>query len=255
MGITLRSLGLFGTALFALLFSITFLSSDTIEQSVKGFVQYQIEKELKEKQALVKQSSLADSALKIAGRLGYEEDKIKQDIENKLPDKIAAVIASMCGYDCEKKKALAQSMTAGYLDRIKNIQLAQNTLADIIKGRYLKIIGELKLDLRIFLGSNFIMFLLVLVISWAKPKAMAHLFLPGMLLLTATVVASSIYIFGQDWFYTILYNDYMGFAYVTYIGVIFLVLLDIVFNKARVTTEVINAFLHAIGSAFSVVSC
>ncbi|GAA4821093.1 hypothetical protein GCM10011365_23590 [Marinicella pacifica] len=255
MGITLRSIGLFGTALFALLFSVTFLSSDTIEQSAKGFVKYQIEKELKEKQALVTQSSLADSALKIAGRLGYEESKIKQDIENKLPDKIASVIASMCGYDCEKKKNLAQSITSGYLDRIKNIQLAQHTLADIIKDRYLKIIGELKFDLRIFLGSNLIMFLIVLIVSFAKPKAMAHLFLPSILLLAATAIAGAFYIFGQDWFYTILYNDYMGFAYLAYIGVIFMILLDIVFNKARVTTEVINAFLHTIGSAFSVVSC
>lgn len=47
----------------------------------------------------------------------------------------------------------------------------------------------------------------------------------------------------------------MGLAYLAYFGVIFLVLFDIVFNKARVTTEIINAFLHAIGSAFSVVSC
>jgi hypothetical protein len=99
------------------------------------------------------------------------------------------------------------------------------------------------------------MFLFLLVVSFAKPKAIAHLFLPGVLLLSATVLASAIYIFGQDWFYTILYNDYMGFSYLAYIAVIFGILLDIALNKARVTTEVINGIANAVGSAFSVLPC
>lgn len=47
----------------------------------------------------------------------------------------------------------------------------------------------------------------------------------------------------------------MGFGYVAYIAVIFGFLIDIIFNKARVTTEIINAILNAIGSALSVAPC
>ena len=68
----------------------------------------------------------------------------------------------------------------------------------------------------------------------------------------ATTVAAAFYLPGQDWFYTILYNDYMGFGYVAYIGVIFGFLTDVVFNAARITTQVINSILNAIGSALSV---
>ncbi len=67
--------------------------------------------------------------------------------------------------------------------------------------------------MRIFFGSNAVMFLILLAISLLKPKAVAHLFLPGVFLLVATISASAIYLFGQDWFYTILYNDYMGFGF------------------------------------------
>ena len=56
-------------------------------------------------------------------------------------------------------------------------------------------------------------------------------------------------------FYTILYNDYMGFGYLAYIAVIFGFLLDITFNGAKVTTQIINGIANAIGSAFSVVPC
>ncbi|MDZ7924918.1 MAG: hypothetical protein U5M23_12900 [Marinagarivorans sp.] len=255
MSITLRSIGLFGILLFGVLFAVTFVSPETIEKSAKGFVKYQIEKEVREKQQLLSESNVASKALSIAERLGVESEQIHENLDNKLPEKIASVIASMCGYDCERKKALAQSITSGYLDRIKNIEVAQDTLGDLIKGKYIEIVTNLKFDLRIFLGSNFLMFLILLIVSLAKPKAITHLFVPGVLLLTATILASVIYIFGQDWFYTILYNDYMGFGYLAYIAVIFGVLVDIALNKARVTTEVINGLANVVGSAFSVLPC
>lgn len=255
MSTTLRSVGLFGILIFGVLFSITFLSTESIEESTKGFVKYQIEKEIRERQQALTDSSVASKALSIAESLGVESKKIQKDLENNLPEKIASVIASMCGYDCERKKALSQSIASGYMDRLKNIRVAQDTLGDLIKGKYIEIVGNLKFDLRIFLGANFVMFLILLAVSFAKPKAIAHLFLPGMLLVLATIISSVIYIFGQDWFYTILYNDYMGFGYLAYLSVIFGVLIDIALNQARVTTEVINGIANALGSAFSVVPC
>lgn len=255
MGILLRLIGALGVLLFGLFFCITFGVPVKVEESAKGFVKSQIEKEIREKYQHVVDSSLANKALAIAGNLGLEEKQIEDDIENKLPEKIAAVLSAMCGYDCEKKKALTQSITNRYLDRIKNIKVAKNTLEDLIKGKYIQIIENLKIDLRIFLGTNLVMFLFLLLVSFLKSDAITHLFLPGMLLLLSTVLASSIYIFGQDWFYTILYNDYMGYTYLVYISIIFGVLVDIVFNKARITTEILNALANAVGSAFSVAPC
>ncbi len=241
--------------MFGALLSITVVSPKVIEESAKGFVKYQIEKEVRERQQTLSDSSVASKALSITKNLGLESEQIRKNLDNNLPEKIASVIASMCGYDCERKKALANSITSGYLDRLKRIRIAQDTLGELIKGKYVEIVGNLKLDLRIFLGSNFSMFLILLVISFAKPKAMTHLFLPGLLLVLATMISSAIYIYGQDWFYTVLYNDYMGFGYLTYLSVIFGVLVDIALNKARVTTEVINGIANALGSAFSVFPC
>ena len=255
MDITLRSVGLFGIFLFGILFSVTFVSPKVIEASAKGFVELQIEKEVREMHEAANQSATASKALDIAERLGFERKKIQEDLSNNLPEKIASVIASMCGYGCEKKKALAQSIASGYLERIKRIEVAQDTLGNLIKGKYMEIINNLKMDLRIFLATNFLMYLILFSVSFLKPQAIVHLFLPGLLLLIATVISSSIYIFGQDWFYTILYNDYMGFGYLVYLAVIFGVLVDIALNKARVTTEIINSIANAIGSAFSVVAC
>jgi len=167
----------------------------------------------------------------------------------------------MCGYDCEKKKALAASITQSYVKQIANIEIAEYNLGEVIKGKYLEIVENLRFDLRIFLGTNAAMFLVLLLIAFLKPKAVAQLFVPGILLLTATAVSSGIYIyiyiyiFGQDWFYTTLYNDYMGFGYLAYLSIIFAFLMDVTFNSARVTTELLNAACNAIGSSLSFVPC
>ncbi len=247
MRATLRIIGIFGTAMFVAMFALTFASTERIEASAKGFVKYQIAREVRDQQQAITQSSVVERVSRVAESLGLEKESIQQKLDNKLPEKIAAILASMCGYDCEKKKSIAQSISSSYLERIKNIQIAQNTLADIVKNKYLNIIDQLKRDLRTFFGTNGFMFLVLLVISLARPQATTHLFLPALLLLAATAAASAIYLFGQDWFYTILYNDYMGLAYLAYIAVIFAVLLDIALNKARISSAIINFFGHALG--------
>ena len=251
----LRIFGVIGVLVFGFLVSITFLSPQTVEHSAKGFVQYQIEQELRAKHQSLVQSGAANKALNIARKLGVESDRIQKSLDDDLPAKIASVIASMCGYDCERKKSVARSVTKGYLDRIKSIEVAQKTLGDIIKGKYVEIIGNLKRDICIFLSVNLSIFLIVLLVSFLKPQATPHLFMPGILLLLSTVISTTIYVFGQDWFYTILYNDYMGFGYLLYVALIFSALMDIVFNKASVTTEIINGIADALGSTFSVLPC
>ncbi|CAA0113675.1 Uncharacterised protein [BD1-7 clade bacterium] len=255
MSITLRFIGAFGIFLFGTLLSMTFLSPEKVEESAKGFVMFQVAKEVREKQQALNESSAAKTALKIAETLGLEKKEIQSKLESDLPEKIASVIASMCGYDCEKKKSIAHSVTSTYMERKKSIGVAEQTLGGIIKGKYLEIVGNLKLDLRIFLGSNLAIFIVLLVVSFIKPQALAHLFLPGLLLVVATVLSSSIYIFGQDWFYTILYNDYMGFGYLAYIAAIFGLMFDICFNQGRVTTQIINGIANVVGSAVSVMPC
>jgi len=255
MSVTLKTIGILGLMLFSTLFGLTFGLPDAVERSAKGFVQQQIAIEVEDKYYEIKTSPFAQKALLIAGKLGFEKDQIITDLENDIPKKIASTIAAMCGYDCEKKKALATSITQSYVKKISSIEVAEYNLGEVIKGKYLEIVENLKFDLRIFLGTNASMFLVLLLIAFLKPKAVAQLFVPGILLLTATIVASGIYIFGQDWFYTILYNDFMGFGYLAYLSVIFAFLMDVTFNSARITTELLNAFFEAIGSSLAFVPC
>jgi len=197
MSVTLKTIGMLGLILFGLLFGLTYGLPDSVERSAKGFVEKQIAIEVEEKYVELKTSSIAQQALSIAGKLGFEKDQIVSDLENDIPEKIASTITAMCGYDCEKKKALATSITQSYVKQIASIEVAEYNLGEVIKGKYLEIVENLRFDLRIFLGTNAAMFLVLLLIAFLKPKAVAHLFVPGILLLTSTAVSSGIYIWSR----------------------------------------------------------
>ncbi len=251
----LQLIGLTGAIVFGALLALTFSAPETVEQSAKGFIKLQIDKEVRERYLASKESGIADKAKALAGKLGYDEQRLQQWLDEELPKKIAQVLAAACGYDCEKKKAIAQNIATSWKEKISNLKVAQQRLGDVVRGKYVEIVGKLRSDVRIFLGSNTAVFLVLLLVSFVKPTASRHLLLPAGLLLLATVVMTSFYLFGQNWFYTIIYNDYMGFSYLGYLGVVFLFLMDIVFNSARVTVEIVNAILQAIGSALSLGPC
>ena len=250
-----RFIAIVGLGLFATLFAFTYGVPQKVEDSAKSFVKNKIEEEVLEKYENIKGSSLTQKALTISENLGLETKRIEKSLDENLPEKIAEIMAKMCGYDCEKKKAFAANIKNSYIDRLKDISVAQHNLTDIVKDKYLNILGNLKLDLRIFLGANAVMFLLVLLISILKKQVNQHLLIPSLLLIVATVLASVIYLFGQNWFYTILYNNYVGFGYLFYIGLIFGFLIDITLNKARVTSHVYNFFANALSSVASVSPC
>ncbi|MEM7173308.1 MAG: hypothetical protein AAF530_24305 [Pseudomonadota bacterium] len=251
----LRVIAIIGLVLFGSLLAITFASPHTFETAARDFVKSQIEKEIREKYQTAAESSFVEKASDLAQRLGLEQQQLQEALDRDLPQKIAQVIAELCQQNCEQQAATTKLITKGILGKIAGLQVQQQSLVDIIKGKYQEIITKLRTDVRIFWGSNLAMFAILLAISFAKRKAAAQLFLPGLLLFASTLCASAIYLFGQNWFFTILYNDYMGFWYLAYLGLIFTLLLDIIFNRARVTTRLINFVANVMGSSLSLVPC
>ena len=66
MSTILKLLGIMGGLLFGGLFSLTFVSPEIVENSAKGFVKTQIEKEVRGKRLAMSDASVTDAALKVA---------------------------------------------------------------------------------------------------------------------------------------------------------------------------------------------
>jgi len=259
MNITLRIIGLVGFLLFGASFIFTYSMPDFVEEVGKDFIKGKIQEQTQQKIHSLKlnhqNSILSKFASKLAKNNEREISRLKESLKIKTNAKLVAVIAEMRDLDCECRKKYEEALNNQTESQVVSLESADKKIIAFMKMKYMEVANKLKADLRIFTGSNAIVFAILLLFSLLKPKAITHLFLPGILLVTSTVICSYFYIFEQNWFFTIIYNSYLGWGYLGYIGIVFAFLCDIAFNKARITTELINGILKGLGSTLSVVQC
>lgn len=251
----LRVFGFFGAVIFLPLFLFTFSDPHSIERAGQSFIEWKLSTETENKVNAIQIPTSNKLGAFLNNKVGKQLDDLKQQLHDDLPAILASQITQMKNLSCECRKNWEQRIANSINLKISTLQAAKNKIADFSQAKYMQIVEKLTADVRIFLGVNSAVFIIFLLVSFLKPRAIKHLFLPGVLLLLSTVVCSYFYLFEQNWFYTILYNDYTGFVYLSYLGLVFMVLSDIVFNKGRVTTEVLNMFLSAIGRMAVLVPC
>lgn len=253
--VIVKSLAVIGFILFALLMSATFLDKDYVQRTGQSFIQGQIKAEMIERREAASETPLGSMLEKLAENYDGEIASAQEALDKNLDVIIAEAIARLCQMDCNKKESLRQSLRDGFDAKMKRFNISSNNIEQYVQGKYTQTVKALKQDLRIFAGTNLFLFALIFLAMLVRKRARDHLLLPACLLLIATVLATCLYVFGQNWFYTIVFNNYWGYAYSAYAGIIFLLLLDIFLNKARITTELLNAFFRAIGSALEFVAC
>ncbi len=248
-----------GSILFGSLFAYTLLSPQTIEKQATGFIKQELEKKVHTKlnhfQQEHKENKLLKFSQKILEKNREKIAKIKQNLQNNLHQTIAKTIAMMQNFDCKCRQKYAARIKQGYIEKISFLKKSNERLKEFIKTKYMTIVKDLLHDIRIFAGSNFLIFVSLLVLLYKKPNAKIHVTFIATLLAISTLICSYFYLFEQDWFYTIIYHDYVGYFYLGYIAILFFFLLDIFLNKAKITTEIINMLLSAIGSGFQALSC
>ncbi|MGI9302307.1 MAG: hypothetical protein ACR2RB_06315 [Gammaproteobacteria bacterium] len=256
---TLRVVGLLGAIVFGGFFAFTFSIPGWVEDFAADFIEREVSRKIDRIIDSVAPPSGDDALSRFAGALYKQKEeeieRLKTSLKNNAHEKMADAIAEVRNLDCECRKKYEKFIQTGFESKIQLLQAANDKIVDFIQSKYMDVVNDLKRDIRIFTGSNAGMYMLLVLISFLKPKAVIHLFLPAILLFVATLVCSYFYIFEQNWLMTIIYSDYLGFVYLAYLGIVFGFLLDIFMNRARITTQIINAISHLVGSALSVDPC
>lgn len=225
-----------------------------VETSAKQFIEWKLQNEINAKIDSIKlpQSKILE---KVLGAKGEKLADVKQKLKEDAPTIMATQLAKITDPNCECRTKWKERLSAFVEVEMASLEKAKEKLADFVSGKYMEIVEKLTRDMRIFLGVNGLCFIFLLLISFLKPQATEHLFLPSSLMFLSSAICSYVYLFQQNWFYTILYNDYMGFGYLAYFMIVFVLLCDVVFNRAKVTTRSINFLANAVGSAFSLPVC
>ncbi len=257
--VALGLIGVIGAIIFSFFFILTFQTPEWVESYAANFIEREASGQIDEKIDALQpprgEGALSRMSAALYKKNEAEIERHRELLRRQVHERMADAIAEVRNLDCECRTKWAEWLKEGTTTRIQWLQQANESLTEFIQATYVRVVTDLKRDIRIFTASNSAMFLLLLAVALLKPRASLQLFVPGLLLGLATVTCSYFYIFEQNWLLTIIYNDYLGFTYLAYLGLVFGLLCDIVLNRARITTEIVNAVLNAIGSAASAVPC
>lgn len=258
----LKSIGIIGVIFFAPLFVLTFSDPHAIENAGKFFVESRLTEETKQKIDAISLPRTTQLELLLGVKAKEHRENVdsklndlKRKLHEDLPLVLAREIAKLRNLDCACRHKWEQQIRNSMELKIISYENSLKKLVEFSHTKYMEIVNQLTNDIRTFLGVNLFIFLILLAVSFMKPQAGKHLLLPSGLMVISMAFCSYFYLFEQNWFYTIIYNDYTGFSYLGYLIVVFGFLCDIAFNRAKITTEILNACLNAIGSAASVVPC
>jgi hypothetical protein len=252
---TVFALGLMGCLLFASAFVASIVNPGLVEGFAKDLIRHQVEKKVREKIASLDYGFLARRAESYSKSYGEGISLAKRQLSDQLPARIAAVIAEMTDLNCECRKKIEVSLREGLEWRVASASQAQERLATLIRAKYMETAGHLTREFRIFTGTNALVFALLVAAVFVKRRAGWHLFPLAVVLVGAASITAYIYLFNQNWLHTLVFSDYVGFTYLTYLAVVFVCLYDVIFNRARVTARLMTGVLDAIGSTMVVVPC
>ena len=248
-------LALLGITLFGAAFVISWLNPLLVERGAREVVRIEVERRVGEKLDSLSSPRVTTLAQKALGKTDAELEHARRQLVDGVSQKVAQVVADMLNADCECRKRLVERAVTGQQERITSLAQARDRLLGQIELAYASVTANLMREFRIFTASNAAAFALLALVTYYRRAAALQLALPAVVLVGAVGITAGLYLFNQNWLHTVLYSQYVGLAYVAYLGAAAALLADVLFNRARVSTRLVNGGLHALGSAVQAVPC
>jgi hypothetical protein len=244
---TLRVAGFSGLAAFAFIFLLTFSVPQWVETFARDYVTERVTEQVDSalgSSLAAAGDALPESARRLLERNTSHVEKLTARSRVVLKSALAEIRDPGC------KCRLRAWLDAG-IESTAALGPVDSHLRFLVHGTYLRVVEDLTREIRIFTAINGGAFLLLLIVSFAKPGAARHLFVPGLLLVASTLLCTFLYVFEQNWLLTIVEGSYVGYAYAAWLGVAYLFLCDIALNHGRVTTTLANAAIEVLGGAIA----
>ena len=257
--VVLGLVGVLGTLLFSLAFLITLRTPERLEHFAADYIEARATEALAERvdgwARPAPGHALNDLAADLLRRDEREIAALEASLRSGVHRRIAAAIAEMRDLDCECRERWADALHGRAERRIDTLVERSAPLRRSVHATYARIVADLARDVRVFSGTNALVFALLFAAAFARPRAVLQLFVPGVMLAAAALSCSYLYLFEQNWLLTIIQESYLGFWYLAWLAFAFGLLLDIGLNRARITTEIVNSMFQALGHAATAVPC
>ena len=250
-------LGLCGLALFLTLFSWVSLKPQAFDRRVVDIAVTEVSDRFPDlvTRAQAEAGDLGALTGLAEQMLGGARDKLawarSEKMREAVHDFVAALTERRCDLGCTNPEAAGELVLELYDLYLEGLGVQRERLDALVASEMSIVIEELRRDILIFSGSNLGLFLAVVALALLRPAAQRHLAIPTALLTVATLFMTWRYLFGQDWLRTVIFSDYWGYGYLVWVVLLFGVLLDIVVNRGRI----LSRLMDLLGAALSPIPC
>lgn len=241
---------LFGGAL-----AISFIQPLLVERAARELIRIEVERRVGQRVDALSNTRVMQMAKKALAQTEAEVESTRREIANGIPARVARIVGEMMKADCECRKRLVERANRAVEERLSSLTQLRDRLDSLIESAYQSVSSQLMREFRIFTAANGAAFMLLALVTWRRHRAAVQTLLPAVVLVGAALITGGLYLFQQNWLHTLLYSDYVGLAYIGYLAAAAMLLGDIVFNRARLTTRLLNVLMQSIGSALHFAPC
>ena len=240
---------------FGAVFLLAEIDGPVISSTAKAVIRMQIEAQAERKIDELGAGFLVSEAQDM---LSKDESKIavlKADLANRLKQEADRYISELENPECACRKPVETGIKTVITGVIHSLEGQTAALQSYLQSRYLDLEAQLLREVKIFSGTTALAGLLVLVAAMFRPRGTIHLLPASIALSLSTVICAAVYVFNQNWLHSVVFGDYAGLAYPVYMGSCFAWILDVLANRGRVTTLVLNGIGGAVGGFGTVLPC
>ena len=245
----LRVVSALGSLLFAGLVLLSFIEPLWIERAAREVLRHEVEKRVGERIDQLSNARLVKLAQKALGRTEAEITAHRQALRAAVPQRVAHAIADFMKADCDCRKRLVEGAVKHEEEAVGTLEKAREQLARRIESAYAEVSRQLLRELRIFAGANALAFALLVVITLNRRASTGQLLLPALAVIGAAGLTGAVYLFSQDWLHTIVFGQYVGWAYLAWYGATLAWLADLLCNRGRITRVMVESVSIVAGIA------
>lgn len=235
-----------GVLLFGGAFALSFSNPLLIESAMREVVRNEVQFRVQQRMDRLDGSSLVRLAERALGQNRRQLDTLRAE----LPGKVAAGVADMLRAECPCRQRLGRGLQALAQTRLASLAGVQERLTGLIHTAYAEVATRLLLEFRVFTGTNALAFIVLGGLALARRHADRELGLAAVMLAGSVLITSGFYLFGQNWLHTILFSDYVGMAYAGWLIAVAALFGDLLFNRARVTSQMLNVATAVVVAPF-----
>ena len=247
----LRVVSALGGLLFAGLVALSFIEPLWIERAARELLRHEVEKRVGERIDQLSNARVVQLAQKALGRTDAEIAARQKALRAEVPQRVANAIADLMKADCDCRRRMVDVAVKHEEGALGSLEQAREQLSRRIESAYGEVSRQLLRELRIFAGVNALAFALLGLITLNRRASALQLLLPAVAVIGAAALTGAIYLFNQNWLHTIVFGQYVGWAYLAWYGVALAWMADLLCNRARVT----NAIVHGASAISTAPGC